>query len=257
MSRLQVADLSLLLGERQVLSHVSFVAGSGEMIALVGPNGAGKTSLLRCLAGLVASTGRILLDGQDAKVVQRAERARMMGYLPQGHMVHWPLAVRDIVALGRFPLGAHDPAHLSADDRAAIHQAMEASDTAQFADRLTTALSEGERARVALARVLALNAAILLADEPTAALDPRHQIGVMECLANVARQGGLVMVVTHDLVLAARYCGRIIVLDDGVLKADGPARVALNDAVLRDIFQVSAAHLLVEGRDLAIPWRAL
>lgn len=256
MSRLRIEGLDVRLSGRAVVRQAGFTAGAGEMIALLGPNGAGKTSLLRAVAGLIASEGRIVLDGRDASLLSRQERAKAIGYLPQGHLLHWPLPVKEIVALGRYPLGLRDSAQASAEDRAAIDAAMAATDVAVFAARDAAALSGGERARVALARVLALQAPIVLADEPTASLDPRHQIDVMQALKQTASKGALVIVVTHDLLLAARSCARIIVLNQGRIEADGEPDQALSDSVLGAVFGIEALRFVHEGTALTVPWRA-
>ena len=121
-------------------------------------------------------------------------------------MVHWPLPARDIVALGRYPHGATDPARLSPRDAEAVLRAMQAVDVMEFSDRRVTELSGGERSRVALARALAVEAPVILADEPTASLDPRHQIDVMKNLRATADKGVLVIVVTHDLGIGGAVC---------------------------------------------------
>ena len=257
MTGLGVDHLSLTFGRRLILDDVSLSATSGELVALVGPNGAGKTSLLRAIVGLVEASGVITLGDQQASRLSANQRARRLGYLPQGHALHWPIPVRDVVALGRYPLGVRDPARVSAVDQAAVDAALRATDTMQFRERSAMTLSGGERARVALARVLALEAPILLADEPTASLDPRHQIEVMECLANIARGGAVVIVVTHDLLLAARYCDRVIVMAAGRIRADDVPEAAFSAAVLANVFQVSPAMLVHEGRRLAVPWRTV
>ena len=158
-------------------------------MALVGPNGAGKTTLLRALAGLIPSDGAIQVGGEALSSLPLRERAKRFAYLPQGHIVHWPLPARDIVALGRFPHGVTDPARLAPRDVDAVLRAMQATDVVEFADRRVTELSGGERSRVALARVLAVEAPVILADEPTASLDPRHQIDVMKNLRTAADDG--------------------------------------------------------------------
>ena len=221
---LTAQGLNVKLAGRAVLNDISLSLPSGHLVALVGPNGAGKTTLLRALAGLLPSDGAIHVGGEALSSLSLRERARRFAYLPQGHVVHWPLPARDIVALGRYPHGATDPARLSPSDSEAVLRAMQATDVVEFADRRVTELSGGERSRVALARVLAVEAPVILADEPTASLDPRHQIDVMKSLRAAADRGVLVIVVTHDLGLAARFADTVLVLREGRLVVAGRAR---------------------------------
>ena len=218
---LAAQQLVVTLSGRTVLHDVSLSLPSRQLVALVGPNGAGKTTLLRALAGLVSSTGTVEVDGDQLSSLSLRQRAKRFGYLPQGHLVHWPLPARDVVALGRYPHGATDPARLSPLDEQAVLRAMQATNVVEFAERPVTELSGGERSRVALARVLAVEAPIVLADEPTASLDPRYQIDVMLNLRSAADRGVLVVVVTHDLGLAARFADTVLVLSRGRLVANG------------------------------------
>ncbi len=153
---LKTRNLGVTLSGRVVLKDVSLALSAGHLVALVGPNGAGKTTLLRSLAGLIPSEGEIEIGGEALSALALRERAKRFGYLPQGHVVHWPLPARDIVALGRYPHGATDPARLSPKDTDAVQRAMQAVDVIQFSERRVTELSGGERSRVALARVLAV-----------------------------------------------------------------------------------------------------
>ena len=254
MTPLALDGVGISLGGQPVVRDVSARFGRGRLVALAGPNGVGKTTLLRAIAGLVPHTGGIVLDGQAVGTLSARERARSFAYLPQGHAAYWPLPVRDIVALGRTPHGAVDPARLPDADAAAVARAMHATGVHALADRPVTLLSGGERARVALARVLAVEAPVILADEPTAALDPRYQIEVMALLAAAAGAGALVLAVTHDLGLAARYADEVLVMAHGTVAAHGPPDQALSAAVLRDVFGVAAFRAEHAGRPVLVPW---
>jgi iron complex transport system ATP-binding protein len=251
---LAARDLNVKLAGRTVLRDVSLELSSGHLVALVGPNGAGKTTLLRAVAGLVPSHGTIHVRGDVLSSLSMRERARRFAYLPQGNIVHWPLPARDIVALGRYPHGATDPVRLSAADAEAVRRAMQAADVMAFGDRRVTELSGGERSRVALARVLAVEAPVILADEPTSSLDPRHQIDVMKTLRAVADAGTLVIVVTHDLGLAARFADTVLVLSEGQLVAHGPPAEALAEQVMGEVFGISAFRAEYRQATVIVPW---
>jgi iron complex transport system ATP-binding protein len=251
---LTAQGVSVKLAGRLVLHDVSLALSPGHLVALVGPNGAGKTTLLRALAGLVPATGAIHVGGDALSSLSLPERARRFAYLPQGHLVHWPLPARDIVALGRYPHGATDPARLTPRDAEAVLRAMRATDVVELRARRVTELSGGERSRVALARVFAVEAPVILADEPTSSLDPRHQIEVMKTLRAAADQGTLVIVVTHDLVLAARFADIVLVLSDGRLVSQGAPAEALSEQVMGDVFRISAFRAEYKREAVIVPW---
>jgi iron complex transport system ATP-binding protein len=249
---LNVSGLDVRLARRSVLHDIGLSVDEGELVLVVGPNGAGKTTLLRAIAGLVPAKGGIEIIGTPATHLSLAERARRVAYLPQGHVFHWPLPASEIVALGRLPLGAG--ADLSEADRLAVGRAMEATGVTEFAERMVTTLSGGERARVALSRVLATEAKLILADEPTASLDPRYQLIVLDILRRHASRGGAVIAVLHDLGLAARYADRVVVLDGGRIVASGTPGEVLTEQRLAETFGVNARIVTLADAPVVIPW---
>lgn len=253
-SYLALEGVSVRLAGRPIVHDVSLSLPRGCLVALVGPNGAGKTTLLKAIAGLLPNEGVIRLGDQPVSGLSIRERATRMAYLPQGHIVHWPLPARDVVALGRYPHGATDPARLNEKDREAVMRAMSSADVTALADRRVTELSGGERSRVALARVLAVEAPVVLADEPIASLDPHYQIEVMKLLRRVADAGTLVVVVTHDLGLTARFADQVMVLSQGRLAANGSPQEALTDAVLADVFRIKAFRAQNGASNVIVPW---
>jgi len=238
----------------------TFALELGGIVALVGPNGAGKSTLLRALASLVAHRGTVTWKGAVLARLDGRTRARTVAYLPQDPPVHWPLTARELVALGRLPHRAYAAQENSAD-AAAVTAAMQQTDTLAFAARSVNRLSAGERARVLLARALAVEAPVLLADEPIAMLDPYHQLDVMGALRAYARGIGkdarLVVVVLHDLGLAARFCDRVLLMDDGALVGDGPPEATLGSAAIRAHYRVEPFIARHDGEPLIVPWRPL
>jgi iron complex transport system ATP-binding protein len=194
----------------------------------------------------VALNGRLLAD------LPLRERARTIGYLAPDGRSAWPMTVRNLVALGRAPWRQPLRA-LGADDRAAIEQAMEQTGIADLAGRGFDTLSSGERARALIARTLAGRAPLLVLDEPTAALDIRHQLGVMEILQDAAKAGTQVIVAVHALDLAARFADRVLVMKQGAILADGPAETALSEAVVSEAFDVRAPGGIVPTRLAPLP----
>lgn len=257
MTVLQVDAVHVPIGRRNILRDISFTANSGEFIGLVGPNGAGKSTLARAIAGLLPiRSGQILLDGQPLHKLSPKARAKKIAYLAQGDLVHWPLSAHSIVSLGRAPYtgpsGVNSPA-----DEAAIARAMERTAVTDFANRDVTQLSGGERARVLLARALAVEAPIVIADEPVGALDPRHGLNIMGLLREEADRGVLVITVIHDLALATRYCDRLIALSEGERVGDGPPSDVLSPQGMARNYAVEGHHAAHQGENFVLPWRVL
>ena len=253
--RIAARGLVVRYGARAALAGLDCDFVSGELVGLIGPNGAGKTTLLRVLADLQrVDAGEARYDGLSAQRLGRQALARRVAYLAQSGQSHWPLRVDHVVALGRLP-HRRPFSPPSAADRAAVEAALSAAEVVELRDRSIGTLSGGERARALLARALAVEAEMLLADEPVAALDPLHQLRAMALLRTAARQGTGVVVVLHDLTLATRFCDRLIVLAEGRIVADGPP-AALSDAVLAEAYGVTALRGEHDGEPFVVPWRA-
>lgn len=246
-------DASVRLGGRRVIETISTGVGAGELVAVVGPNGAGKSTLLKLMAGLLApEAGEIALEGANIATVPRRERARRIAYLPQDRTVHWALAASRVVALGRLPHRSFAAAE-SAADRVAIEAAMARMDVTHLAARPVTTLSGGELARVLIARALAQDTRLLLADEPAAGLDPAHSLALFGELARLAAEGKAVMTALHDLSLAFRFATRVVLLRAGQCLADGPPAQVLNKANLALAFGIDAIVTEIEGIPVVLP----
>ena len=234
MSCLSVSDLAVDLRGRPVLSGVSFEIGSHELVGLIGANGTGKTTLMRACLGLIEHSGRSSL----AELPPRA-RGQMAAWMPQAREIAWPVSVETLVMLGRTPHLAPGQGP-SAADHAAVARALSEMGLEAFRQRTATRLSGGEQARALLARAMAQETRLLMADEPIAGLDPAHQISTMRSFARLAGAGRSVLVSLHDLGLAARHCTRVIVLGNGGIVADGAPGQVLTPELIRDAFGITA-----------------
>ena len=239
MVNIRLENVAVTLGNRIVVQNAGTAFAPGTLTGIVGPNGAGKSTLARAMLALVPHKGLILVDDSDVSTLPRAELAKRVAYLPQGQTLHWPLTVERLVELGRLPHLA-PMSRIGEGDTTAIERAMERADVVGLRDRIATELSGGERARVLLARALAVEAPALIADEPLASLDPGHQIDVMELLQSEAGAGGLVIAVLHDLTMAARYCDRLVLIDGGTIVAEGTPAEVLTPANLKSVYGIEA-----------------
>lgn len=234
MTLLTVQNLTVKRGECPVVDGASFTIGPGECVGLIGPNGAGKTSLLRGALGLLPFEGTSTLAALPPR-----KRAAQAAWLPQTREIAWPMSVERIVALGRLPYLARG-ARLGPTDQSAVDAALTRMGLQNYRTRLATALSGGEQARVLIARTLAQDTPLLMADEPIAGLDPAAQIATLQVFEALAKEGRAVLTSLHDLSLAGRYCTRLILMGAGRIMADGPPDQILTAARLEEVFHLQA-----------------
>jgi ABC-type cobalamin/Fe3+-siderophores transport system ATPase subunit len=227
MALIEIAGVSFAYDGASALADVALEVAPGEAVAVLGPNGAGKTTLLRVAAGFVApSAGRAAFDGRSLASWRRRDLARRLAYVGQTESLLFPFRALDVVLMGRYPhRGLH--AFETADDGRAAREAMERTDVWALRERRLDELSGGERRRVLLAQALCQRVEALLLDEPTAALDLRHQRDLLSVLAAERDRGVAVLAATHDLQLCARGFSRTAVLSAGRIVADGPTAAVL------------------------------
>lgn len=246
MSLLTLSNLSVSLRGRDVFRDISLSIAAGELVGLIGPNGAGKTTLMRAALGLLPATGQSSLAA-----LSQAERARQVAWMPQSREIAWPISVDDVVMLGRLPhMTSRQPSQV---DRQRADEALEWMELVDMRNRAATRLSGGEQARVLIARALAQDTPLLMADEPVAGLDPAHQISTMQTFGNLAKAGKSVLVSLHDLSLAARHCTRIVMLGEGGLVADGPPSEVLTPERLAHVFHITAWYRSTEDGPIYQP----
>jgi ABC-type cobalamin/Fe3+-siderophores transport system ATPase subunit len=230
MSHLAATNLKLARGGATLLSDISIDLGSKGSVAIIGPNGAGKSMLLKILAGIEAPTaGQVMFGDRAMSDLSSEARAERIGYLPQQFEPHWNLSVADLVRLGAERTRRHD--------KPAVEQVIREYELTALRQRRWSTLSGGERARVLLAMVLAIDPPVLLADEPAASLDIKHRLHVVQALASRGKDR-LSIVVMHDLDLAFWMFDRVVVMDRGRIAADRPARELVNDPILDAVFGV-------------------
>jgi iron complex transport system ATP-binding protein len=218
------------------LDGVSLDVPAGSLYAVFGPNGSGKSTLMRSLLGFSAlSAGRIFFDERPAASWSRRDIARSVGAVPQSESFAFPLTTREMVEMGRYPhLGPLAPA--TEADRAAVERALAACDVTDLAERDVTTLSGGELQRARIARALAQEPRVLVLDEPTASLDIRHVMEILELLRASADRGMTILLITHELESVARFADRMLLLSRGRVAAEGTADDVIRENVLRAVY---------------------
>lgn len=247
---LKGTQLNYFVGEKVLLHDFNIHVEPGDFVALVGPNGAGKSTALRILCGeLAPASGIVTLEGKLLSAIPAREQARKRACFEQNHASDFPFTVREIAALGRHPHQGR--LFESARDHAVVDAAMADAGVAHLADRQQQTLSGGEATRAHLARVLAQAPRLLLLDEPTNHLDIHYQQEIMRLCHARSREGCAVVAVLHDLNLAARYAGRIIVLHNGRTVVQGPPCEALTPAIIRSVYGIDC---VVWKHPSGCPW---
>ncbi|MEM9010874.1 MAG: ABC transporter ATP-binding protein [Pseudomonadota bacterium] len=251
--RLEARDLSVRLGRSLIVEGASLALAPGSVTAVIGPNGAGKSTLLRALAGLIPSDGTLSLDGRAASGATLRES---VAYMPQDTSPTSSLTLVEVVLLGRVrTLGVRVPDELLAEAESALAR----FGLTPLADRTLGAVSGGQRQLTLLAQALFRHPSVLLLDEPTAALDLRHQLVVLDTICRAARESGIaVAIAIHDLTLAARFADQIICLSAGRIEVTGPPAAVISHTLLKDVYGVEAEIAANDAGRLTIaPVRAL
>lgn len=242
-------------GARAALTDLSLSIDGPQLTGIIGPNGAGKSTLLKTIAGLTTRSGQISLDGSRIDNLSAAELARSVAYCAQSLFPAWSITVDEVVRLGRIPHRGDPDAR--ARDAQTVARAIDALGLSELATRPIDSLSGGERSRALLARAVCTQARVLLVDEPTAGLDPWHELGTMQFLRSEAQREVHILAVLHNLSLAARFCDSIIVLQHGQVVAAGPPAEIVTQSLLGDVYGIDA---VIERRNdsvLVQPWNRL
>ena len=247
---IEIDGLSCERGGAVVLDDVSLCLPRGGLTAIIGPNGAGKSTLLHAIAGLIEpGRGQIRVEGTNIHRAPERERALLLSLLTQSPGAVPRLSVRELVAFGRWP---HHRGRPGADDRAVVEAAMARFDLHTLADRPVEALSGGQRQRAFVAMAFAQTTPWMLLDEPLAALDPKYTRDIMERLRDLPKDGPSVVLVLHDLSVAAQYADHCVCLKDGRLVASGPWRQTITSGVLSDLYETPIRITEIEGRPVVL-----
>lgn len=243
---IQLKNVSFAAGKRIILHPITLTLQGPKFIAIIGPNGAGKSTLLKCMAGVSQkSSGEIFFFEQTEMSISKKQRAKMIGYVPQHFQQSFPMQVKDYIMLGRKP---YIQWSIQPNDNAIVNEKMTYLNLQHLRDYYVDELSGGERQRVAIARALVQQPSILMLDEPISALDINHQIQVLKTLKELSDKGHLVLVVLHDLELAARFADELILIHQGRAHAVGTPAEVLTKQHLQDVYSVRATVTNTENR---------
>ena len=235
---LEIKNLSLHISQKPILQNISLSIYEGESISIIGPNGAGKTSLLKCLLQIYTHyKGEIFLMGHSVKNMTHKKIAQYLSYVPQGNEHLFPYTVEQLVMMGRYPY-LSPFSTLKTKDKQAVEQALTLTQMNNFADRPLDTLSGGERQIVFIAAALAQGANVILLDEPTSFLDPKHTNDIHNILNTLNKKMGITIIsITHDINSAALHSDRIIILKAGNLKFNGPPKDMMQNKTLEPAFE--------------------
>lgn len=246
---IQANSLCWEINQAAILKNISLTVKGGEVLGIIGPNGAGKSSLIKLLTRINEPlSGTLKLQDKPYQEIDLRSFARQVAYLEQNAPVNWPLLVEKVIALGRSPYQSHY-AKLTQEDLAAIDKAVAATGIDHLLGRVISSLSQGEKMLVALSRIFSVEPKLILADEPTAALDPYHQLLIMELLQRHAKANSdhAALVVLHDLSLAARFCDKLILMYEGEIVSSGSTANVLADENLREFYKINCYSDFQQG----------
>lgn len=238
--RVEVRNLNVEFPTKYAVKDVSFSAPAGQVTALIGPNGAGKSTALSAIAGLVASTGQVVVGGREVASISAKNRAQLLSLVPQNTELRIGFSARDVVAMGRYPHRGRFAVETDADRRA-TDDALRAINAQDIAEQPVNELSGGQQQLIHIGRALAQDTAVVLLDEPVSALDLRHQVDVLQLLRDRANTGTTVIVVLHDLNHVARWCDHAVLMANGEVVSQGPVSNVLEPSTLSRVYGLPIA----------------